>query len=314
MKQKYYHLFMLLLSLMLMASGCLLVAGCLCGWPWSVMLLCACVTIGLLCAIWSAASFLPNQVKTFLGSMLNHDTMSRFPETHDEELKQMYADMNRILHSYGQSQMELETKRLYYDRILRIMTHELRNSITPIISLSEDMMQRPYSAEDTQEAISVINEQCTSIKGFLDSYHTLTHLPKPVMQEVDARSMLLSLEKLYTGQNISIQCTQGLKLVCDEGQIMQVLKNLVKNAIEAPATQIQIIASCPDGRPRICVSDNGPGIPAGKQEEIFLPFYTSKSSGSGIGLALSRQIMSLHKGSLSCSGNETGGASFILQF
>lgn len=269
---------------------------------------------------------MPDQVKYFLECLRSKDSMSRFPETSDAELKQMYADMNLIMQKYGQSQMELETKCMYYDRILRIMTHELRNSITPIISLSEDMLQREYAPEDSREAIEVINEQCTSIKTFLDSYYELTHLPKPEIQEVDAKALLQHVARLYPDLEISIQCAQGLKLQCDEGQIKQLLINLVKNAMEAIGNEkmielknegipaVMITASAPEGHPRISVSDRGPGIPRDKHEEIFLPFYTSKSTGSGIGLALSRQIMNLHKGSLTCSSNEHGGAMFILQF
>lgn len=326
LKQKHYHFYMLLVALMLIASGGLLVLAWWDGWGGLALggciVFCLCV-VGIL---WQGASFLPDQVKYFLGCLRSKDTMSRFPETRDPELKQMYDDMNLIIQKYGQSQMELETKRMYYDRILRIMTHELRNSITPIISLSEDMLQRTYSPEDSREAVEVINEQCTSIKTFLDSYYELTHLPKPELKDVDARSLLQHIERLYPDQNIHIQCAQGLTLRCDENQLKQILINLVKNAMEAMGEEkmqalkddgvpaIEITASAPEGNPRITVSDRGPGIPVDKREEIFLPFYTSKAGGSGIGLALSRQIMNLHKGSLTCSGGEIGGAVFILQF
>jgi len=305
---------MFLVALMLMASGGLLVYAWQSEWSWIVLLGCLSVCGAMVFVQWRGASFLPDQVKYFLGCLRSKDTMSRFPQTNDNELKRMYQDMNLIMQKYGQSQMELETKRMYYDRILRIMTHELRNSITPIISLSEDMRQRTYSPEESQEAVEVINEQCVSIKSFLDSYYELTHLPKPELKEIEARTMLQHIERLYPDKGIVIQCAQGLKLLCDENQIRQIIINLVKNAIEAPASAIKITASAPEGTPRILVSDNGPGIPADKREEIFLPFYTSKSTGTGIGLALSRQIMNLHKGNLTCSCNEQGGATFILQF
>ena len=326
LKQRHYHFYMLLVGLMLIASGSLLMLAWQRGWGGLAMGGCAVVCLCLLYIMWQGASFLPDQVKYFLGCLRSKDTMSRFPETRDTDLQQMYEDMNLIMQKYGQSQMELETKRMYYDRILRIMTHELRNSITPIISLSDDMLQREYAPEDSREAIEVINEQCTSIKTFLDSYYELTHLPKPELREVDAKSLLLHVERLYPDQGISIECAQGLKLQCDEGQIKQLLINLVKNAIEAMGSEkvkelkneripaVMITASAPEGRLRITVSDQGPGIPADKREEIFLPFYTSKTGGSGIGLALSRQIMNLHKGSLTCSSNESGGAMFVLQF
>ena len=326
MKQHHYHLYMLCLALLLIASGGLFAYVWQSGWSTLALWGCAVVCVSLIVSLWKGASFLPDQVKYFLGCLLNKETMSRFPDTHDAELRRMYDDMNRIMLTYGQSQMELETKRMYYDRILRIMTHELRNSVTPIISLSEDMLQREYTVQDTHEAIEVINEQCTSIKHFLDSYYELTHLPKPDIRVVEAKPLLQLIDRLYADQDICIQCAQGLQLRCDENQIKQILINLVKNAIEAigpgklaelkhanlPA--ITITASAPEGTPRIIVSDRGPGIPSGKQDEIFLPFYTSKATGSGIGLALSRQIMNLHKGSLTCSTNEQGGASFILQF
>lgn len=326
MKQRHYHLYMLLVSLMLIASGGLLVLACLNGWGFLAVCGCSFVCFSLLYVMWRGASFLPDQVKYFLGCLRSKDTMSRFPETHDDDLKGMYEDMNLVMQKYGQSQMELETKRMYYDRILRIMTHELRNSITPIISLSEDMLQREYSPEDGREAIEVINDQCSSIKVFLDSYYELTHLPKPELKAVSAKMLLQHIERLYPDQRISIECAQGLMLLCDENQIKQLMINLVKNALEAMGSDkvqelnkenepaVVIKASAPEGMPRITVSDCGPGIPVDKREEIFLPFYTSKMGGSGIGLALSRQIMNLHKGTLTCSSNETGGATFILQF
>ena len=325
-KQRHYHGYMLFVSLMLIASGGLLVVAWQYEWNWMAWVGCIAICLYIIYIMWQGASFLPDQVKYFLGCLRSKDTMSRFPDTHDADLKQMYADMNLIMQKYGQSQMELETKRMYYDRILRIMTHELRNSITPIISLSEDMLQREYAPEDSREAVEVIHEQCTSIKTFLDSYYELTHLPKPEIREVDAKSLLQHVERLYPDLGISIECAQGLKLQCDESQIKQLMINLVKNAIEAMGNKkmielkneripaVMITASAPEGNPRITVSDRGPGIPADKREEIFLPFYTSKTGGSGIGLALSRQIMNLHKGMLTCSGNEQGGAMFILQF
>lgn len=314
MKQRHYHIYMFCIALLLIASGGLIVYAIYNGWGWATTLSCVIICITGLTLQWEGASFIPRQINYFLGSLRYKDSTSRFPATADEELKHMYETMNHFIQSYGHNQMEIETKRMYYDRILRIMTHELRNSITPIISLSEDMKQREYSAEDTREAVEVINDQCTYIKSFLDSYYELTHLPKPELKEVDAKSLLLHIERLYSDKNIVVQCTQGLKLFCDEKQIIQILVNIVKNAIEAPATAITVTGSAPEGHPRITISDNGPGIPHDKQEEIFLPFYTSKSTGSGIGLALSRQIMSLHKGTLTCSSNELGGAVFILQF
>lgn len=314
MIQRHYHLYVLVLSLLLLASGGFLV------WAWltqarlSVLVLGFLLSLFLLYRLWQASSFLPSQVKIFLSSMLNKDMSSRFPQTGDKELQQMYRDMNYIMQTYSQSVTDLETKNIYYDRILRIMTHELRNSLTPIISVSEDMLTNAYSPEETQEAVEVIHGQCVSIKQFLDSYQELTHLPKPVLASVNVSGMLCHVQQLYPDFPLTIQCAEAMTIQCDESLIRQILVNLVKNAREASATEVVITASAPNGIPRITVADNGMGIPEDKREEIFLPFYTSKETGSGIGLALSRQIMNLHGGTLTCSAHEKTGTLFILEF
>ncbi|MDO4214982.1 MAG: HAMP domain-containing sensor histidine kinase [Bacteroidales bacterium] len=314
MIQRHYHLYVLVLSLLLLASGGFLV------WAWltqarlSVLVLGFLLSLFLLYRLWQASSFLPSQVKIFLSSMLNRDMSSRFPQTGDKELQQMYRDMNYIMQTYSQSVTDLETKNIYYDRILRIMTHELRNSLTPIISVSEDMLTNAYSPEETQEAVEVIHGQCVSIKQFLDSYQELTHLPKPVLASVNVSGMLSHVQQLYPDFPLTIQCAEAMTIQCDESLIRQILVNLVKNAREASATEVVITASAPNGIPRITVADNGMGIPEDKREEIFLPFYTSKETGSGIGLALSRQIMNLHGGTLTCSAHEKTGTLFILEF
>jgi len=326
MRKRNFHIYVLMLSVGLALLGALSVYAVISSWPVTLIILCIVGSILLIAALWRSASYLPDQVRFFLGCIKHGDTMSRFPDTRDRELADMYAIMNEIMQTYGHTQMELETKRMYYDRILRIMTHELRNSITPIITVSNDMLKRDYTPEDTREAVEVINEQSIGIKKFLDSYYELTHLPKPDIRRADARALLSNIGKLYAKGMVDIRCAQHLDIDCDEMMIRQVIVNLVKNAIEAVGEgqalsmaqkglpPVEITASSPDGKPRICVSDRGPGIPADKVEEIFLPFFTSKPDGCGIGLALSRQIMSLHGGLLTCASNENGGAVFVLQF
>lgn len=325
--QRNYHLYLLVLSVMLAVSGGLVVISVLLDWKWPWTIIFLALVVWLCVMVWKAATFVPNQVEYFMGSLLHADTASRFPLSSDSAMRQMYAQMNSIMTNYGHAQMELETKRMYYDRILRIMTHELRNSITPLITISEDMLSNVYSQDDSREAISVINEQCTYIKRFLDSYYELTHLPKPERRNVDIKSLFVRLDRLFntgTSPRLSVKfsCAQGLSISCDESQITQVLTNLVKNAIEAlplddegaPSGNVDVVATSPNGLGRITVSDNGSGIPKNKIDEIFLPFYTSKATGSGIGLAISRQIMQLHGGNLSCYSSEGEGSTFVMDF
>lgn len=322
MRQRHYHLYILLQAIAMTIAGGVAAVAVVCQWGWPIVVAAAGVCVWYGYKLWSGASYIPQQVDAFLGSLLSGDMTSHYADTADNELKQMYKNMNKIMQSYGKTQMDLATKRLYYDRILRIMTHELRNSITPVISLSEDMIENEYSKEDAVEALTVINKQCTDIKSFLDSYYELTHLPKPEMKNIEMRQMLNELAMLYSaseGVELSIQCGQGIEVRCDKPLIRQVLTNLIKNGIEAARgagreAQVVVTATSPNGKVRITVSDNGPGVPAERLEEIFLPFYTSKQGGSGIGLAISRQIMELHGGTLTCTSFEGSGATFIMEF
>ena len=261
---------------------------------------------------------LPNQVIYFVKSLLSHKYTMHFPQTGDSKLDEMYNGMNHITTQFRENMVDLEYKQLYYDRLLRILTHELRNSITPIISLSSDMLKRPenYTPDEMQESLEVIHDQCVSVNAFLDSYRQLTHLPAPEKKEVEVEKLFSQLQKLLAHPSLHFTWGNGMKITADADQLTLVLTNLIKNAREAteglPDACIHIVASEADGSPYIAVSDNGSGIPEEMAEEVFLPFYTTKQSGTGIGLCLSRQIMRLHGGDLKLMPQHGHGATFMV--
>jgi len=198
------------------------------------------------------------------------------------------------------------------------------NSITPITSLSESLagyfykegqMKSPdqvneKTIETTIRGLEVIREQGKGLISFVDSYRKLTRLPKPEMTVFSAINLIENITILSGSfdhaEEIEISNEvepNDLEIFADEKQISQVLINLVKNAFQAnignKSPKVKIVAiSGENGRPIIKVIDNGPGIPKDILEKIFIPFFTTKESGSGIGLSLSRQIMQLHGGSL----------------
>ncbi len=275
--------------------------------------------IGLLMGyLLKMANFVPTQVNYFLRSLLSHDYMIHFPPTKDAELEDMYVNMNRIINQYRDSLLDIEYKQKYYDRLLRIMTHELRNSITPIVSLSSDILKRPenYTPDRLHEGMEVIHEQCVSVKTFLDSYHKLTHLPEPRKTTIEVKKLFNQLNLLHNSPTIHYSCVEGMTLYADESQLTLVLTNLIKNACEATDGQenalVRVVASMANDSPYIQISDNGPGIPEDIREEVFLPFYTTKREGTGIGLCLSRQIMLQHGGDLKLLPTHGRGASFML--
>lgn len=276
--------------------------------------------IGLMKYLLKLANYVPNQVNYFLHSLLCHDYMIHFPATKDTKLGMMYENMNRIIAQYRNSLLDIEYKQQYYNRLLRIMTHELRNSITPVITLSSDMLKRPenYTSDRLRRGMEVIHGQCVSVKAFLDSYYQLTHLPDPQKETIEMDEFFGHLQDLMNHPSIHIQWGKGMKLEADESLLSMVLTNLIRNACEAtegmPDADIRVVATDSGGSPYIMVSDNGPGIPEEIRDEIFLPFYTTKQEGTGIGLCLSRQIMRLHGGDLKLSLSNGPGATFILSF
>ncbi len=275
----------------------------------SLALIAAGVWAGVL---WSLQGRLLRSMSAFVSALEMNDTTLRVEMDGDSELRQMSAAMNRISQLYRSSRRQLEIRKLYYDRILKIMTHEMRNSITPVIAISADMADHPerYEGEALAEAASLINSQTEGIHRFLDSYYTLTHLPKPVPVEVKAADYFLTLKKIVSSelasrglpeQTVSYTIPDDMPLVIDVSLMNQVLVNLIRNALDAlPAEdgRVQVTVTVSDARPVISVSDNGIGIDASVAANLFQPFYSTKPGGSGIGLSLSRQIVRSHGGEL----------------
>lgn len=270
-----------------------------------------------------------HQMSFFVNALSSKDFMIRFPKSDDSELCEMFNAMNEIAEKYRRYLSDLETKRHYYDRILKIMSHELRNSITPIVALTDDMLKRPqvYQGESLHEGLEVINGQCVGMKRFLDSYYEMTHLPQPQKTFIDVRQMLAHVRQLFAQemqkpehQNVDLRFSfgMGMTIDADESMINQVLINLITNALQATAETehplIEIMASTPNGKPCITVTDNGTGIADDIKDDIFQPFFTTHANGTGIGLCISRQIMRLHGGDLTVTSRVGRGAEFMMVF
>jgi nitrogen fixation/metabolism regulation signal transduction histidine kinase len=244
-------------------------------------------------------------------------------------------DNELILLSIQDIRNELDEKELdSWMKLIRVLMHEIMNSIAPITSLSESLCQfftidgRLAHPEEVTEAtirstlrgLSVIKEQGNGLMLFVESYRKLTRLPKPDRKLFKVEELVTRIQVLYTSlensEKVKLSITihpPDMELFADENLIAQVLINLTKNALQANEKsadgKIQISAGFnAEKRPQIWVLDNGPGIPDEILEQIFVPFFTTRESGSGIGLSLSRQIMRLHGGSLqvrSVPGKET---------
>lgn len=236
---------------------------------------------------------------------------------------------------------ELDEKELEsWMKLIRVLMHEIMNSITPITSLSESLYQiyskdgsavpesdiTDKSIATTIQGLGVIKEQGKGLMSFVESYRKLTRVPEPVKKvfkvtELFNRVRILyeSLEKSGSREFIINIRDENLELFADQNLISQVLLNLVKNALEAnednPQGKIVISAALSaTNYPEICVSDNGPGITEEMLDKIFIPFFTTRQNGSGIGLSVSKQIMKIHGGSLKVSSIPGVETTFCLNF
>jgi len=208
----------------------------------------------------------------------------------------------------------MEKERKAWQSLLRVLSHEMNNSLTPIAAISETMQKKLHKPLDEQnkqsllEGIGIINERAESLSTFIASYSQLSHLPKPNVSCFELASLLNRISALFPTGTFLLSDSCQTVITADKQQFEQVLINLLKNAIEAMShldnKAISISCSQDDKWRFISISDNGSGI--SNSDNLFVPFYSTKNQGSGIGLALCRQIMFNHNGLIKLT-NKAGG-------
>ena len=215
-----------------------------------------------------------------------------------------------------------ENEQQSWSRLIRVLTHEIMNTVTPIASLSETLIRLDGMNDEIRNGLGTISQSSRGLIKFVDSYRNLTRVAPPVrkafyFKELAERVIGLTREQaLMNGASCTyIEKTDDIILYADEGQITQILINLVKNAIQADAQKVEITAEI-NSSEHIIINVINDGSPISKEsrEEIFIPFFTTKQEGTGIGLSLSRQIMRLHNGTLSLTRSDEKETVFTLTF
>lgn len=228
--------------------------------------------------------------------------------------------------------------------LVRVLTHEMMNSLTPISSLTRtaqgvlaDLKQKiegqsdlVEEMQDAEMAIDTVARRSNSLLRFVERYRQFTSVPKPQLSRIKVKEITERLQRLMApaaqSHGVTLEVLvlpPQLELVADADMVEQVLINLLKNAVEAMRDmepregdhRIRLTAHLDEGgHVVINVGDNGPGIPSDVAEKIFIPFYTTKRDGSGVGLSLARQVMLAHGGSINLSPDPDGGSVFTLRF
>ena len=209
-----------------------------------------------------------------------------------------------------------------WERLTRVLTHEMMNAMAPITSISQSLLSRPdVKGTLLEDGIKAIYDTSRHLSDFVTNYRKMSELEKPVLSEVPLRPMLDELCKTYQQLAWTIDVPADTILKADKGMLRQILMNLIKNAIEAEATKIIIeLTNQPSPNTQhpspitLLIGNDGSPIPAENRQSLFVPFFTTKRTGSGIGLSLSRRMMIQQGGMLDLAEKNLPGChvTFVL--
>ena len=249
----------------------------------------------------------------------------------DGELNFRFQDKNKFNRTLNRIRTIFEKQRQQHEqdswtKLIRVLTHEIMNTVSPIASLSDalskSMDEQGRSELDVKAGLETISDSSRNLIKFVETYRELSGVARPVKKAVDLQELVekaigLNREALSARGAVCTYIPEepDLLVYADEAQISRILINLIKNALQAGAKQISISGRMDrEDEVVLRVSNDGEPIPAAAQEQIFVPFYTTKKDGSGIGLSLARQIMRQHNGSIDLVGSDTAGTVFELRF
>lgn len=249
----------------------------------------------------------------------------------DGELNFRFQDKNKFNRTLNRIRTIFEKQRQAHEqdswtKLIRVLTHEIMNTVSPIASLSDalskSMDEDGHSELDVKAGLDTISDSSKNLIKFVETYRQLSGVARPVRKAIDLKELMAGVIALNSefAANCGAICKyrpeeDDLMIYADEGQISQILINLIKNALQAGAKHIDISARMgKDDEVIIDVANDGTPIPVAAQEQIFVPFFTTKKEGSGIGLSISRQIMRNHDGTISLLRSDVNQTVFELRF
>lgn len=249
----------------------------------------------------------------------------------DGELNFRFQEKNKLNRTLNRVRTIFEKQRQAQEqdswtKLIRVLTHEIMNTVSPIASLSDALSKSMdadgHSELDVKAGLETISDSSKNLIRFVEDYRELSGVARPVRKAIEIGPLLDKVRELNReflaskGAECSIKLEEpDLMVFADEGQISQILINLIKNALQAEAKHISITAGMrPEDELWIRITNDGSPIPPGSQEQIFVPFFTTKSDGSGIGLSISRQIMRAHGGSITLLYSNVKETAFELIF
>lgn len=262
----------------------------------AVLIALALLATAILCIVWIVhhQRVLKTRAHLMREAMRNHDFTFRLPikgllpgeRALQEALNDLGTDISRLV---------AENEQESWQKLVRVLTHEIMNATAPICSISRAYLDNPTIKDSPfEEGIRAIHSATSTLTTFTGNFRKLTQLQKPVLQRISVPALAGKIRTLFPTLKWQTDIPEDATMPADEGMLLQVMTNLVKNAQEAGASTMALHW---DGS-TLLISNNGEPIPAPVLKNIFIPFFTTKPGGSGIGLALSRQLMISQGGNL----------------
>lgn len=247
----------------------------------------------------------------------NHDLTFQLPTKHMFSGEKALQETLNQLGEHIREQVNLGEVESW-EKLTRVLTHEIMNATAPIASISQMMLHHPAVKDsDLEEGINAIHNTVVHLNSFVDGYRKYSALQKPVPREVDLTAVVNEVEQLFQDVKWQSMMPDSVIIRTDPNLLRQILINLVKNAIEAGAKTLGMeCESGQEGKVLLYISNDGEIIPAEARSSIFIPFFTTKRKGNGIGLSLSRRLLTIQGGMMSLLDvpRNTFHTTFLLEF
>lgn len=284
---------------------------------WTAIIVAVAIVVMLGLWFWLHQRSLVRRARMMQEAIRNHDLTFQLPTKHMFSGEKALQETLNQLGEHIREQVNLGEVESW-EKLTRVLTHEIMNATAPIASISQSMLHHPaVKNSDLEEGINAIHNTVVHLNSFVDGYRKYSALQKPVPKQVDLTAVVGEVEKLFQEVKWNSNMPDSIIINTDPNLLRQILINLVKNAIEAGAKTMGM--NCergPEGKVLLYISNDGEMIPADARSSIFIPFFTTKRKGNGIGLSLSRRLLTIQGGMMSLLDIPRDGfhTTFLLEF